>query len=120
MQANNLFEFKDKIVDAFKDGTFSSKNLIKSDAAAYDYVLNDVNDFIQEIKSIEQKINLGLFEDFFELLPADYAKTLINIKNADENKEIVGETKDRMSDLKDRIKRNEWSRKKNIKMQVKH
>ena len=120
MQANNLFEFKDKIVDAFKDGTFSSKNLIKSDAAAYDYVLNDVNDFIQEIKSIEQKINLGLFEDFFELLLADYAKTLINIKNADENKEIVGETKDRMSDLKDRIKRNEWSRKKNIKMQVKH
>ena len=50
MQANDLFEYMDKIIDAFKDGTFLSEHLKKSDAAAYDYVSKDVNDFIQEIK----------------------------------------------------------------------
>ena len=80
-------------------------NIKKNHAAADDYVLKDVNDFIQEIKSMEEKINLSLFEDFFEFLsPADYAKTLIDIKNADENIGIVAEAKDRISDLKDRIK----------------
>ena len=38
---------------------------------------------------------------------------LINIKNVDENKGIVAEIKDKISDLKDRIKKNEWSRKTN-------
>ena len=105
MQANNLFEYRDKIFDAFKDGTFLSEHLKKLDDAAYDYVLKDVNDFIQEIKLMEEKINLSLFEDFFESSsPADYAKTLINTKNPDENKENVAEIKDRISDLKDRIK----------------
>ena len=61
MQANNLLEFRDKIIDAFKDGTYSSEHLKKSDAAAYDYLLKD------EIKSIEKKINLALLKDFFEL-----------------------------------------------------
>ena len=46
-----------------------------------------------------------MFEDFFESSsPADYAKMLINIKNADENKKNVAEIKDRISDLKGRIK----------------
>ena len=114
MQAN-----RDKIIDAFKDGTFLSENLKKSDAATYDYVLKDVNDFIQEIKSMEEKINLNLFEDFSELLPADYAKTLINIRNTDENKKIVAEAKDRISNLKDRIK-GVSDAGKNIKMRMKH
>ena len=75
------------------------------DAAAHDYVLKDVNNFIEEIKLVEEKINLSLFEDFFESSsPADYAKMLINIRNADENKGIVAEVKDRISNLKDRIK----------------
>ena len=90
MQANGLLEYRDKIIDAFKDGTFSSECLKKSDDAAHDYVLKDVNDFIQEIKLMEEKINLSLLEDFFESSsPADYAEMLINIKNVDENKEIV-------------------------------
>ena len=37
----------------------------KSDDATYNYVLKDVKGFIQEIKSMEEKINLSLFEDFF-------------------------------------------------------
>ena len=37
----------------------------KSDGADYDYVLKDANDFIQDIKLMEQKTNLSLFEDFF-------------------------------------------------------
>ena len=104
MQANDLLEYRNKIIDAFKDGSFLSEYLKKSDEAGYNYVLKDVNNFIQEIKSMEEKINLSLFEDCFESpSPADYAKKLINA-SPDENKEIVEEIKSRISDLKDRIK----------------
>ena len=67
MQANDLFEYMDKIIDAFKDGTFLSEHLKKSDNAAYDYVLKDADGFIQKIKSMSEKNNLSLFQDFFEL-----------------------------------------------------
>ena len=74
MQANDLFEYRDKIIDAFKDGTFLSEHLKESDDASYEYVLEDVDDFIQKIESMSEKINLGFFEDFFGLSsPADYA-----------------------------------------------
>ena len=54
---------------------------------------------------MSEKINLSLFEDFFESSsPADYAKMLIKTKNLDKNKEIAAEIKDRISDLKQRIK----------------
>ena len=106
MHANYMLEFWDKIIDAFKNGIFLSEHLKTSDGAAHDHVLEDVNNFIQKIELMAEKINLSLFEDFFESSsPADYAKTLINTKNPDENKENVAEIKDRISDLKDRIKK---------------
>ena len=95
-----------------------SEHLKKSDDAAYNYVLKDVNEFIDEIKSIEEKNNLSLFEEFFES-SSDYAKMLINTKNADENKEIVEEIEDRISGLKDRIEKMS-DKEKNIKMQMRH
>ena len=49
MQANDLLEYRDKIIKAFKDGSFLSKHLKKSDDAAYNYVLKDVNKFIKKI-----------------------------------------------------------------------
>ena len=55
MQANDMLEYRNKIIEAFRDGTFSSKHLKKSDDAAYDYLLKDVNNFIQEIKSKKKK-----------------------------------------------------------------
>ena len=115
MQANDLLEYRYKIIDAFKDGTFPSKYLKNTDIAGYNYVLKDAGNFIQKIKSIEEKINISLFEGFFESSsPADYAKMLINTSR-DENKKIVEEIEDRTSDLKDRIK--EMSEKeKKIKM----
>ena len=62
-----------------------------------------------------------MFEDLFESsLPADYAKMLINIKNADENKKIVEEIEDKISYLKDRIKRMSEKEKKKIKMRMRH
>ena len=68
-------------------------------------MLEDVKDFLQEIKSMSEKISLRLLEDFFELpSPADYQKLLINAENLDKNKEFVAEIKERISDLKDRIK----------------
>ena len=39
MQANDMLEYRDKIIETFKDGTFLSEHLKKSDNAAYDYVL---------------------------------------------------------------------------------
>ena len=104
MQVNDLLEYRNKFIDAFKNGIFLSEYLKKSDDAAYDYVLKDVKNFIQEIKLMEEKINLSLFEHFFGLSsPADYAKMLINT-SSNENKKIVAEIKDRISGLKDRIK----------------
>ena len=84
----------------------------KSDDDAYDYVLEDVLIFIQKIESMSKNINLSLFNECFELSPADYAKTLINIKNPDKNKEFVAEIKDRISDFKDRTKKKHLKQKK--------
>ena len=118
MQANKLFEYRDKLIDAFKDALLS-EHLKKSDDAAYDYMLKDINDFIQEIKLTEEKINLSLFENVFGFsAPADYAKILININNPDENEGIVAEAKDRISDLKDRIK--EMSETEKKQMLIRH
>ena len=61
---SQLSQYRDKIINVFKNGTFLSKYLKKSDDAAYYYVLKDVNKFIKEIKSMEEKINLSL-KNFF-------------------------------------------------------
>ena len=45
---------------------FFCQNIKKTDNAAYNYVLKDVKDVIQESESMSEKINLSLFEDFFE------------------------------------------------------
>ena len=74
MQANYMLEQRDKHIEAFRDGTFSSEHLKKSDDAAYDYVLKDGENFIQKIESMAKNINLSLFKDFFESSsPVDYA-----------------------------------------------
>ena len=58
---------------------FFCQNIKKTDNAAYNYVLKDVKDVIQESESMSEKTNLSLFEDFFEFSsPVDYAKMLIN------------------------------------------
>ena len=106
MQANDLLEYRKKFFDAFKNETFLSQYLKKSDDAAHDYLLRNVNKFIKKGKSMEEKINLSLFEEFFELSsPANYAKMIINTKNADENKKNVKEIEYRISNLEDRIKK---------------
>ena len=65
MEANDMLEYRNKVIEAFRDGTFSSEHLKKSDAAAYDYVLKDVKNFIQKIESMTENISLSLFKDFF-------------------------------------------------------
>ena len=65
MHTNDMLEYADKIIDAFKNGTFLSEHLKKSDNAAYDYVLKDADDFIQKIKSMSEKNDISLFQDFF-------------------------------------------------------
>ena len=85
-----MLESRNKIIKAFKDDIFPSEHLKKSDDDPYNYMLQNVNEFIEEIKSMEEKINLSLFEDFFQSSSsADYAKMLINTKNRNENEEMV-------------------------------
>ena len=83
-------------------------------------MLEVVKKYIEEIKSMEEKINLSLFEEFFESSsPANYAKMIINTKDLDKNKEFVEEIKGRMSDLKERIKKMSKTEKK-IKMLMRY
>ena len=89
MQVNDMLEYRDKIIDSFKNGTFLSEYLKISDDAGYKYVLKDVKKFTQEIESMPEKNNLGLFEEFFESSsPANYAKMLINTKDVDKKKKL--------------------------------
>ena len=117
MQANEMLEYTNKITEAFRNGTFLSAHLKKSDGAAYDYALKDVSKCIMKIDSMAKNINLSLFNAFFELSLADYAKYLMNFKNTVENKEFAIEAKNRISALKEN-KKNEQKRKK--KGQMRH
>ena len=103
MQAHDLLESRNEIIKAFKNVIFLSEHLKKSDNA-YNYMLRNVNEFIEEIKSMEKITALSLFEDFFQWSsPANYANMLINTKNQNENKERLKEIENRIWDLKDRI-----------------
>ena len=86
MQAKEMLEYTNKTIEAFRNGTFLSAHLKNSDGAAYDYALKDVSKCIMKIDSMAKNINLSLFNEFFELSPADYAKYLMNLKNTEENK----------------------------------
>ena len=72
MHANSLLESRNnlkvqkKVINAFKNGNFSCEYLKKSDAPAFDFTLKGINKFIEEIKSMAEKINLSLFENFFD------------------------------------------------------
>ena len=60
MQVKDLVKYRNKIIKAFKDVIFPSEHFKKSDSAAYNYVLKDVNEFIEDIKSMEEKIKVCL------------------------------------------------------------
>ena len=68
-------------------------------------MLKGVQKVIQKNKLVTEDINLSLLEDFFQSSsPAGYVKELINVKDPNENKEIAAEIKDKISNLKDRIR----------------
>ena len=95
MQANDMLEYGDKVIKAFRDGAYD---------AAYDCVLKDVSQFIKKIESMAENINLSLFHGCFKPSPVDYAKYHINLKYTEENKEFVTEAKNTISDLKNTIR----------------
>ena len=112
MQANDMLKYRNEIIEAFREGTFSSEHLKKSDDAAYDYVLKGVTKFIQKIKSMSENINLSLFCEFFQSSPIDCVKYLINLRNTEENKEFVTEAENNIR-FKRHNKKYERKRKKN-------
>ena len=62
---------------------------------------------------MEEKINLSLFEEFFEYSsPANYAKMIINVKNWDVNKKKCRRDRKQNIRFKRQNKKNEWKRKK--------
>ena len=120
MQANDLLKYRDKIINAFKQGTFLSESSKKeSKDVQNNFELEDVNKFIPKIESMSKNINPSFFNEFFESSPADYAKYLINLKNLTENKEFVTVAKKQNIKFKRQNKRNERKGKK-ITMQMKH
>ena len=68
-------------------------------------MLKDVSKLIKKIESMAENINLSLFNEFFDSSPVDQERYLINLKNTEETKEFVTEAKNRISDLKDEIKK---------------
>ena len=113
MQANNLLEYRDIIMDTFKQGDSLPENLKEeSKDAPNNFVMEDINRFTQKIESMSKNINLSLFNLFFESSPIDYAKHLINLKNTTENKEFVTEAKYRTLGLKHKIKKKSRKEKK--------
>ena len=95
MQANDLLKYRDEIINAFENGTFLSEHLKKkSDDAVNNYVSDVVNKYIEEIKSMEEKINQLVME-----------KCLLILKIQIRTKNFIEEMKNRISDLKDRIKK---------------
>ena len=80
MQANDLFKYRDKIIYAFKDGTFQSQHQKRSDDAANDYVLKIVNKSIEEIKSMKEKINLSCLKNFLNIHELIMQKCLLILK----------------------------------------
>ena len=52
IHVNDILEYKDKIIHAFKNGIFFSEHLKTSYDAAHDYVLEDVNSFIRKTESM--------------------------------------------------------------------
>ena len=56
MQGNDLLEYRSKIIDAFKDGTFLSENLKELDNAAYDFMLNYVKEHFKKLNRLKKKL----------------------------------------------------------------
>ena len=111
MQANDMWKYRIKLLRHLETILFVWKFKKIRWCCVWLWVKN-VNNFIQEIKSMEEKVNLSFFKEFFELLsPPDYSKMLINTKNPDENKEIVAEIKKQNIRFKRQNKRNEQNRK---------
>ena len=83
MQVKDLVKYRNKIIKAFKDVIFPSEHFKKSDSAAYNYVLKDVNEFIEDIKSMEEKIKvcLKIFLSFhYQLIMQKSLLILVQIK----------------------------------------
>ena len=80
-----------------------------------------VNKNIEEIKSMEEKTNLSLYEEFFQSLsPANYAKMLINTKDLDKNKEFVEEKKQNIRFRRQNKKKKMNEKEKKRKMLMRH
>ena len=64
MQANDLLEYRDKIINAFNNCIFLSEHLKESEEVANNYVLKVVNEYIEKIKSMEEKLILVCLKNF--------------------------------------------------------
>ena len=111
MQANEMLEYANKIIEAFRNGTFLSAHLKKSDGAAYDYALKDVSKCIMKIDSMAKNINLSLFNEFFEFITSWLCKVSYEFKKYRRKQRICNWGKKRASALKENKKMSEKEKK---------
>ena len=56
MQANDLLEYRNTIIDAFKNGIFLSEYLEKLDDARYKYLFKDVKKLFRKLNRWKKKL----------------------------------------------------------------
>ena len=94
MHTIDLLEYRDRIIKHLKKIFFLFEQVKEEPKNVYgEFVIKDVSNFIQKIKSISKNISSSLFNEFFESSLVDYAEYLINLKNTTENKEFATEAK---------------------------
>ena len=111
-----MFDARKDIIGFFEKGTFPYKNNVfktkeekleeKSEEKSEEKIEKPINDGIIFIKKKSRGINNNLFKTYFNFsAPIDLAKELFETKDKMKNSELVEESKNRWSNLKDEIKK---------------
>ena len=106
-----LFSVREKIIRAFKRGTFPYIDGIKVDKESDEesgkkWEESEENKIFKYIENESEGINYELFKKHFSfVVPSALAKKLFETKDKKKNSELVKENENRWSDLKDEIKK---------------
>ena len=106
-----MFSVREKIIRAFKRGTFPYIDGIKVDKESDEesgkkWEESEENKIFKYIENESEGINYELFKKHFSfVVPSAFAKKLFETKDKKKNSELVKENENRWSDLKDEIKK---------------
>ena len=104
---------RQEVIDAFKTGIFpyidgfqrKIESEEESKEESEEKMKNELKKFIKYIENESKDINYDLFKHYFNfVVPSALAKELYETKKKQKNNELVTAIKNRLSNLKDRIK----------------